>query len=146
MAALKEREAHRLKRKIQQKAQAYDEPVKDPEDAFTKTARDYLDTVHVGMEFGRQSPKRDISKDVQVNDRRFEPLYAISEWNGKYGSKITYNFSKLYRNTDIPGTVQPLDTKKDGPSHDIFIDCNPHLGKKSLHLGMVDMTRSAARS
>ena len=41
------------------------------------------------------------------------------------------------RNTDIPGTVKNKNLQKNGPDNDMFIDCNPDVGKKSLHLGMV---------
>ena len=45
------------------------------------------------------------------------------------------------RNTDIPGTVKNKSLQKNGPDNDIFFDCNKEVGKKSLHLGMVELDR-----
>ena len=81
-----------------------------------------------------------------MNEKRFELVHDISEWNGKYQSKMAYNFSQLHRNTEIPGTIKPPNTQKVGPDHDIFINCNPHVGKRSLTLGMIDMSRTATRA
>lgn len=83
---------------------------------------------------------------MPCNEKRFEPLHDISDWNGKYESKILWNFSQLRRDTDIPGTVMPPNCQKDGPAHDIYIDCNPHVGKKSLRLGMVNIRKTSTRT
>ena len=39
----------------------------------------------------------------------------------------------------------PQNVQKEGPAHDIFIDCNPHVGKRSMTLGMVDIKRTSTR-
>jgi len=41
-----------------------------------------------------------------LNDSRFVPFKDISEWNGKYGSRISQPFVRTTRNTDIPGTIK----------------------------------------
>lgn len=72
-----------------------------------------------------------------LNDSRFVPFKIISEWNGKFNSTITQPFYKSTRDTDIPGTIINKNLQRNGPDHDIFIDCNPDAVKRSLNLGMV---------
>ena len=74
-----------------------------------------------------------------MNDRRFEVIHDISEWNGKFGSKIAQPFAKKDRDTDIPGTVRNHNHQKNGPDNDMFINSNAEVTKRSLTLGMVDM-------
>ena len=75
------------------------------------------------------------------NENRFVPFKDIGDWNGKYQSRITQPFIMTERDTDIPGTVKNKNHQKNGPDNDMFIDCNPDVGKKSMHLGMVDFSR-----
>lgn len=76
-----------------------------------------------------------------LDEHRFEVIHDLSEWNGKFGSKIAQPFARNYRQTDIPGTVKNMNLQKNGPDNDVFIDVNADVGKKSLHLGMVDISR-----
>ena len=76
-----------------------------------------------------------------MDDKRFEVIHDISDWNGKYEARIAPPFLKGYRNTDIPGTIKNLNVQKNGTDYDIFIDSNPDVGKRSLTLGMVDMAK-----
>ena len=93
--------------------------------------------------FDKQISKNKLLDDVikPLNEKRFDYLQDISEWNSKFASKISQPFGKDYRNTDIPGTVKPTSFQKNGPDNDIFIDCNPDVSKRSLRLGMVDISR-----
>lgn len=76
-----------------------------------------------------------------LNESRFVPFNNMSSWNGKYQGLVSFPISMSCRNTDIPGTVKNPSLQKNGPDFDMFIDCNPHVGKKSLHLGMVELHR-----
>ena len=85
--------------------------------------------------------RRTYRQDNKGNEFRFEKMHDISEWNGKFKSKIGYQFSRMERNTDIPGTRINKAYQKNGRDFDIFIDCNPEFNKKQLTSGMVDMNR-----
>mmetsp|Transcript_2708 Transcript_2708/g.3716 ORF Transcript_2708/g.3716 Transcript_2708/m.3716 type:complete len:140 (-) Transcript_2708:718-1137(-) len=76
-----------------------------------------------------------------LNESRFVPFKDISDWNGKYKSNIAQPWIMTKRETEIPGTVKNKSLQKNGPDFDMFIDCNPHVGKKSLHLGMVELDK-----
>lgn len=77
----------------------------------------------------------------ELNDSRFEVIHDISEWNGKFESKIAQPFGLQPRNTDIPGTIKNANLQKNGPDNDIFIDVNADVGKRSLTLGMVTLSK-----
>ena len=102
-------------------------PEKDPEDAFIKCTRN-ITKIHGPLAFEKQTPHVTISNACPTNEKRFEQVYDISDWNGKYKSKLAYDFKGIPRKTDIPGTVMPQNIQKEGPAHDMFIDCNPHIG------------------
>ena len=89
--------------------QIFDVPEKNPEDAFIKCTRN-LTKIHGPLPIEKQTPHVTISNACPTNERRFEHFHAISEWNGKYNSMISYNFMQLPRKTDIPGTVMPVNT------------------------------------
>ena len=95
------------------------------------------------LEFDRQRSRAALLNEAvtHLDEKRFIVLNDISDWNGKYEAKIAQPFARGMRNTDIPGTVKNPNTQKNGPDNDIFIDCNPHVGKRSLTLGMHDMKR-----
>jgi hypothetical protein len=42
----------------------------------------------------------------QLDEKRFEVIHDISDWNTKYEAKIGQPFSCARRNTDIPGTIK----------------------------------------
>ena len=42
-----------------------------------------------------------------LNEKRFDFTQEISDWNGKFGSRISQPFGRDKRITDIPGTVLP---------------------------------------
>lgn len=98
------------------------------------------------MVFDKQQPHAINKTATDVNEKRFEQIYDISEWNGKYNSVIAYDFMQLPRNTEIPGTLKPVKVQQEGKGHDHFVDCDPHVGKRSLTLGMTDFKRTVDRS
>ena len=83
-----------------------DMPEPEPDDAKLQ----YQKKSHIKgpLTFDKQRSKRALLKDAvkHLNDRRFEVIHDISEWNGKFGSKIAQPFCKEARDTDIPGTVR----------------------------------------
>lgn len=85
--------------------------------------------------------KRDFRKDVQGHEGRFEIIHDISEWNGKFGSRIGYTFQTTERNTDIPGTIRIKNTQRQGRDHDLFIDSNFEFVKDNLHTGNIKMDK-----
>ena len=91
-----------------QKEPLIDVPEKNPEDAFLRTTKNYFDNIHGPMAFDKQQPHALNLTVTDVNERRFEQIYDISEWNGKYNSVIAYDFMQLPRNTEIPGTLKPV--------------------------------------
>ena len=76
-----------------------------------------------------------------LDPARFEIIHDLSELNGKFGSKIGQPFGRDKRNTDIPGTVKNENIQKNGPDNDVFVDVNSNAGKRSLTLGMVELSR-----
>ena len=77
----------------------------------------------------------------QLNDTRFKAFHDISDYNSKYGKRIGQPFPKVYRNTDIPGTVRSKSFQKHGVDGDKFIDYNSETIKPSLTKGMVDFNK-----
>ena len=129
-----------------QKEPLIDVPDELPEDAFLKTTKAYFDNIHGPMAFEKQRPHAINLTATNVNENRFEQIYDISQWNGKYNSVISYNFMQLPRNTEAPGTLKPVQIQKEGKGHDHFVDCDAHVGKRSLTLGMVDFKRTMDRA
>lgn len=119
-----------------------DRPDPCPPDANLKYI-DYITANKKVPDFTRKRSKTDIMNDKIgiLNENRFWAFKDISDWNSKYESQIGHPFLKAVRNTDIPGTKKNTKFQKNGPDHDIFIDCNPDVGKRSLTLGMVDMSK-----
>lgn len=76
-----------------------------------------------------------------LDEHRFDNIHNISKFNGKYGSKIAQPFARDFRNTDIPWTIKNPNLQKNGPDNDVFIDVKADANKRSLTLGMVDLSR-----
>ena len=91
-----------------QKEPLIDVPDELPEDAFLKTTKAYFDNIHGPMAFEKQRPHAINLTATNVNENRFEQIYDLSQWNGKYNSVISYNFMQLPRNTEAPGTLKPV--------------------------------------
>ena len=84
-----------------------DVPDAEPEDAKLHYEK-FMRHIKGPLTFDKQRSKRSLLKDAvkHLNDRRFEVIHDISEWNGKFGSKIAQPFAKGTRDTIIPGTVR----------------------------------------
>ena len=75
-----------MKDKATKKQAAFDVPEKNPDDAFLLCQRNYLKSNRSPILFNHQTPHKQAM--TQANDLRFEPFLDISDWNGKYESKI----------------------------------------------------------
>ena len=103
----------------------------------------YMKKTHGPIAFEKQRSKSRLLNEAvhQLNDTRFEAFHNISDYNSKFGKRISQPFPRETRNTDIPGTVKNKNFQKNGVDYDIFIDYNLKSTKPSLTRGMVDFTK-----
>ena len=94
-------------KKYPHKLEEIDRPEKEPGDPLMKHVH-YMKRIHGPINFEKQRSKSKLLNEAvhPLNDTRFETFHDISDYNGKFGKRISQPFPRVTRNTDIPGTVK----------------------------------------